>query len=372
MRTGTELGTAVHQHFNPDEYQAQLAEKVSRTNAEFTGTQVDLEIFPSAPRNFRMRAEFKIWHQDGQLDYAMFAPGDNRTVIKLAQYPVGSDLMESLMPRLKQSLERNPILSQRLFQVDFLTTTIGEAVITLIYHRPLDAAWSAAATDLAEQLKVGIVGRSRKQKIIVNRDWAAERFTVNGRHFHYRQHEGSFTQPNGGINQCLLNWATDAAGRGGQLLELYCGSGNFTLPLAQGYERVIATEINKAAIAQAQVNCGLNGVSNIEFVRISSEDFAAAKAGVRPFFRLRNIPVESMEFQCVLVDPPRSGLDTHTLALLRPVPKVIYISCNPASLQRDLQILTTTHTIKRLALFDQFPYTSHREIGVCLTAKSTL
>lgn len=361
----------MHQHFNPDEYQAQLAEKAARTQAEFAEAQASLEIFPSAPRNFRMRAEFKIWHQDEQVDYAMFAPGDNRTVIKLAEYPAGSELMVSLMPQLKQQLEHHSVLAQRLFQVDFLTTTTGEAVITLIYHRPLDAAWSDAASSLAEQLQVGIVGRSRKQKIIINRDWVDECFTVGGRRFHYRQHEGSFTQPNGGINQCLLNWAADVAGRGERLLELYCGSGNFTLPLAQGYERILATEINKAAISQAQVNCGLNGISNIDFVRISSEDFAAAKAGTRPFFRLRHLPIADMEFQCALVDPPRSGLDTHTLELLQPVPKVIYISCNPLSLQRDLQTLSATHAITRFAFFDQFPYTHHREIGVCLTAKAT-
>ena len=101
-----------------------------------------------------------------------------------------------------------------------------------IYHRLLDENWAAAARELAEKLGVQLIGRSRNQKIVIGRDWLLEGFELNGRALRYQQVEGSFTQPNGRVNRQMLGWAcSQAAGLGGDLLELYCGNGNFTVCL---------------------------------------------------------------------------------------------------------------------------------------------
>ena len=96
------------------------------------------------------------------------------------------------------------------------------------------------------------MGRSRKQKIILRSDHVDEVLSVNDRRIQYRQIEGSFTQPNGGINQHMLSWAcAQLQNAGGDLLELYCGNGNFTLALAPYFQRVLATEIAKSSVRAA-------------------------------------------------------------------------------------------------------------------------
>ena len=91
----------------------------------------------------------------------------------------------------------------------------------------------AEAEQLATELQVSIIGRSKGKRIVIGKDYVEEKLQVAGRTFSYRQPEGAFTQPNGEVNQKMLAWAYDALGeRSDDLLELYCGNGNFTLPLA--------------------------------------------------------------------------------------------------------------------------------------------
>lgn len=168
----------------------------------------------------------------------------------------------------------------------------------------------------------------------------------------------------------MLSWAVDnSASSRGDLLELYCGNGNFTLPLAQNFERVIATEISNSSVYAALENSKKNNIDNVTIVRMSSEDFADAMDKVREFRRLKDIDLDSYQFSTVFVDPPRAGLDEHTIEIIKAFDTIIYISCNPTTLVNNLQSLGETHTITALAAFDQFPYTDHLEAGVILSKK---
>ena len=126
------------------------------------------------------------------------------------------------MPQLKAAWQASAPLSHKLFQVEFLTTLAGDAMITLCYHRPLDEHWHAAASKLAADLNVSIIGRSKGKREVIGHDYVVEKLEVGSRTFSYRQPEGAFTQPNGTVNQKMLNWAYDALGdRSDDLLELY-------------------------------------------------------------------------------------------------------------------------------------------------------
>jgi tRNA (uracil-5-)-methyltransferase len=87
---------------------------------------------------------------------------------------------------------------------------------------------------------------------------------------------------------------------------------------------------------------------------------------VRTYERLKNIQLDEYRFSTVFVDPPRSGLDPATNAFVSRFDHIIYISCNPHTLKDNLKQLYQTHRLTRMALFDQFPYTEHRECGVIL------
>jgi tRNA (uracil-5-)-methyltransferase len=300
----------------------------------------------------------------------MFEQGDKHKAILIDDFPIASRRINEQMPQLKAAWQASEVLSFKLFQVEFLTTLAGDALITLAYHRPLDEAWQAEAEQLAANLGVSLVGRSKGKRIVIGRDYVEEQLAVAGRPFRYRQPEGAFTQPNGAVCQKMLIWAFEALGeRDDDLLELYCGNGNFTLPLATRVRRVLATEISKTSVNAALANIADNGIDNIELVRLSAEELTQALNEVRPFRRLAHIDLKSYDFGSIFVDPPRAGMDPDTCELARRFERILYISCNPETLAQNIAQLADTHRIERGALFDQFPYTHHMESGVLLVRK---
>jgi len=357
--------------FDPTAYDTQLEGKVARLRellAPFGAPEP--AVFDSPREHYRLRAEFRLWREDGQRHYAMFAPGDKHKAILIDDFPIASQRINALMPRLKAAWQASEALSNRLFQVEFLTTLAGDAMVTMCYHRPLDEAWEVAARQLAEDLGVSLIGRSKGKRLVIGRDYAVEKLDVAGRVFSYRQPEGAFTQPNGAVNQKMLSWAFEAIGeREDDLLELYCGNGNFTLPLATRVRQVLATEISKTSVNAALSNLDENAVDNVRLVRLSAEELTQALNDVRPFRRLEGIDLKSYAFGTVFVDPPRAGMDPDTCELTRRFERILYISCNPETLAANIAQLQDTHRIERCALFDQFPYTHHMESGVLLVRR---
>ncbi|WP_263260205.1 tRNA (uridine(54)-C5)-methyltransferase TrmA [Pseudomonas sp. RIT-PI-S] len=357
--------------FDPAGYADQLAAKVARLQALLAPFEAPVpQVFESPREHYRLRAEFRLWREEGLRHYAMFSPGDKYTPILIEQFPVASERINTLMPLLKAAWQADDALSHKLFQVEFLTTLAGDALITLCYHRPLDSHWETAAQALAASLGVSLIGRSRGQRLVIGRDYVSETLTVAGRAFSYRQPEGAFTQPNGQVCQHMLNWAYEALGeRDDDLLELYCGNGNFTLPLATRVRQVLATEISKTSVAAALHNLDDNAVNNVALVRLSAEELTQALNGVREFRRLQGIDLPGYRFGTVFVDPPRAGMDPDTCELARRFDNILYISCNPETLTINLEQLHSSHRIARCALFDQFPYTHHMEAGVLLVRR---
>ncbi|MDF3934737.1 tRNA (uridine(54)-C5)-methyltransferase TrmA [Pseudomonas citronellolis] len=344
-----------------------MADKVARLRellAPFAAPEP--QVFDSPREHYRLRAEFRLWREGEQRHYAMFEQGDKHTPILIDDFPIASRRINELMPRLKAAWAE-PALGHKLFQVEFLTTLAGDALITLCYHRPVDEAWQAAAQTLAAELGVSLVGRSRGKRVVVGRDYVEEELVVAGRTFRYRQPEGAFTQPNGEVCQKMLNWAYEALGqRDDDLLELYCGNGNFTLPLATRVPKALATEISKTSVNAALANLADNAVDNVTLVRLSAEELTQALNEVRPFRRLADVDLKGYNFGSVFVDPPRAGMDPDTCELTRRFERILYISCNPETLAQNIAQLHDTHKVTRSALFDQFPYTHHMEAGVLL------
>jgi tRNA (uracil-5-)-methyltransferase len=358
----------------PERYQQQLDDKVDKLQLQLQtldGINIPhIDIFDSPSSHYRMRAEFKVWHEGDTSHYAM-SDKETKKPVFLTKFPVATENINQLMPIIMDAINDNETLRKKLFQIEFLTTLTQDTLVTFIYHRPIDDDWIKAVTPLKESLGIHIIGRSRKQKVLLDQDFVNETLNVNGNTFHYQQNEGSFTQPNATVCEKMLSWAVDNS-RGtspesnGDLLELYCGNGNFTLPLAQNFRQVIATEIAKTSVNAARNNLATNNVNNVTIVRMSSEDFAEAMDKVRPFRRLADIDLDSYDFSTVFVDPPRAGLDDHTIDIIQRFEHIIYISCNPSTLIENLRSLCKTHEITALAAFDQFPYTDHLEAGVVL------
>lgn len=361
-------------HIDPNRYQEQLLAKQNNMNEFFAELSIpEFEVYSSEPINYRQRAEFRVWHEGDDLYFVMF---DQKTKkkFKVTEFPVACRLINQLMNTLLNCVRDKEVLRQRLFQVDFLATLSGEAVISMLYHKQLDDSWLELSAWLKEQLSsicpVNIIGRAKKQKIVIGQDYVTEQLNVLGDTYIYQQVENSFTQPNAKVNEKMLSWAQEATkNKGGDLVELYCGNGNFSIALAKNFTRVLGTEISKTSVKSAQVNIATNNKNNIDIVRMSSEEFSQAMSGQRVFRRLEGFDLTSYNYDTVLVDPPRAGLDPDSIELVRKFNDVIYISCNPDTLKENLKALSSTHKINKIALFDQFPYTHHIETGVLLSRR---
>lgn len=365
-------------NIEPARYDELLADKVVDTRALFAPFDAPApDVFNSTPTGYRLRAEFRMWHEGDGLDYVMFRRDDPRTPVPVTHFPPADARIQALMPVLRDHLKNADVLRRKLFQVEFLATLSGQVLVTLAYHRRLDEQWQEAVEQLQANLQgdfpgLSFVGRSRKQKLVVGADHVIETLAVHGREYHYRQYEQAFTQPNGRVNIHMIEWACDrAADCSGDLLELYCGNGNFTLPLSTRFANVIATELSKTSAKAARENIAANGIDNIQLVRLSAEETAEAMAGVREFRRLAALPRPLGEYplQTIFVDPPRAGLDDDTVAMAAGFEHILYISCNPQTLAANLATLDKTHEIRRFALFDQFPYTHHMECGMHLVRR---
>ena len=357
--------------YNSTTYDAQLTEKIAIFKQDFSDLNLPaIEIFTSPEKHFRMRAEFRIWHKGPLSSYCMFSDDEFKRPYDITEFPIGSGLMNRLMSELMTEINADEILRTKLFQIDFLTTLSGQALISLIYHRKLDDEWVAAAKNIQTKLKIFVIGRSKNQKIVVEQDFVIEQLRVGDKEFNYQQIESGFTQPNALVCEKMLTWAVEKTrGWSGDLIELYCGNGNFTLPLAQNFNRVLATELAKPSVKSALYNMELNKVKNIAVARLSSEEFSQAIDKVRSFNRLDGIDLDSYAFTSIFVDPPRSGMDPHTTSITQRYDNIMYISCNPVTLRENLKTLVQSHEITNVALFDQFPYTHHLEVGMTLRKK---
>lgn len=350
-------------------YSEQLKEKENRVSALLSPfTTQRLEVFDSSTSHYRARAEFRIWHEGEHCDYAM-GNRDKNGAISIEECPKVITPIEKRMWKLLEKINASSeVLKKKLFAVEFLATTTDECLITLLYHRRLDDVWSSEAKEIETYLDCKLMGRSRKQKVILSDEYVTEKLDIDGKTFTYVQYESGFTQPNPVVNVKMIEWAIKQAKSVGygDFLESYCGLGNFTLPLSHYFDKVLATEISKRSIHAALENCTLNDIDNITFARLASEEMTEALNGVRAFSRLKDINLNTYNFSTVLVDPPRAGLDEGTIELISNIEHIIYISCNPETLARDLGTLTKTHRVVESAMYDQFPHTEHVESGVFL------
>ncbi|MGL4717997.1 MAG: tRNA (uridine(54)-C5)-methyltransferase TrmA, partial [Kluyvera intermedia] len=263
------------EHLPTDQYDAQLAEKVTRLQTMMTPFSAPApEVFRSPVSHYRMRAEFRIWHDGDDLYHIMF---DQQTKgrIRVDSFPAASQLINTLMTAVLDGVRDNQVLRHKLFQIDYLTTLSNQAVVSLLYHKKLDDAWREQAEALrdalrAKGLNVQLIGRATKTKIELDQDYIDERLPVAGKEMIYRQVENSFTQPNAAMNIQMLEWALDTTQNSrGDLLELYCGNGNFSLALARNFNRVLATEIAKPSVAAAQYNIAANQIDNVQIIRMA-------------------------------------------------------------------------------------------------------
>ncbi len=214
-----------------------------------------------------------------------------------------------------------------------------------------DENFYAANRELAED--------SRSQTAADNNAAREISFSVNN--FEYKFSAATFFQVNHSLLPEFVETALGAA-RGDLALDLFCGVGLFALPLAPKFKKVIGVEGNQTSIRFALQNAVGAKLENIEFYTNFVGEWLADNAAELP----------RVDF--VLLDPPRTGAEKQTIAsLIELRPKeIVYVSCNPATLARDLRILCENNfTVEQITAFDFFPQTHHVETVVRLSSSKS-
>ena len=171
-----------------------------------------------------------------------------------------------------------------------------------------------------------------------------------------------FIQVNAAVNESLVARALELLELtpSAALLDLFCGLGNFTLPLARAAAHAVGVEGEAVLVERARANARHNGIANAEF---HIANLAAAPDPALPWMR--------HAYTHVLLDPPRTGAREVLAAVAQLAPRrVLYISCHPGSLARDLGVLVHEHgfTLDAAGVVDMFPHTAHVESLALLTA----
>ena len=369
-------------HGRPDRTIVQsFADKVEHVRAAFVDVVParvlrSLTIVPSPSPFYRLRCRFGVRRQHGKNEGFVHFVYERGAKVDVTTCLYASRTISKAMPHFTTTLDASSEeMTRGIEAVHYLTTLSGDLLVTMIYGgRSLDEKrWSKEATVFRETLRralrhrrLGIVGRSKGTRIVLDRDFVEETLVLkDARILRYAVVEGAFSNPNGRVNERVLDWLCDQTirlqlhkRRNSGLLELYCGCGNHTVALAPFFDRVVAVEIDRKLCEMAQRNLLKNGhAGRNQVVRLDSESFWTRD--FRP-------PSKFGHFDAVLVDPPRAGLDTTTLRACANFEHILYISCKPASLKRDLLELIKTHEIISMGVFDHFKFTRHVECGCVL------
>ena len=169
--------------------------------------------------------------------------------------------------------------------------------------------------------------------------------------FRFLSKPSVFAQANYEVNKSIVDTVLEWAGSGGKVLDLYSGSGNFSIPLSMNSETVDAVEVNRSAVSLAKRSAVLNKADNITFHDYFSEQYLSLYAD------------GAAKFDTVVLDPPREGAKECVEGIARLDPgRIIYVSCDPATLARDLKQLSRYgYELQAVRPFDMFPETSHIE-----------
>jgi len=338
-------------------YPAQLREKehmLKETLGRLGGLHdVPIEPIVSSPNEFgfRNKVTLSAWFYKGHWHLGYNQKGSTRKV-PIESCPISTDIVDKTIKRVSQVLVS---LGDPHFPLDkiHISSNGVKSQITLV---PVHNRKGDTLKTLHRHLKRHL---ETENVSIAGIGETGFEFTILDNKF--MTTPSAFTQVNSSVNEFLINtvlkWAelTEET----TVLDLYSGIGNFSIPLARESKEVLGVEISKNSVKLANKNLELNSVKNIVFQNASSED------------AITILNDQEEEFDLVVLDPPREGAKKIIDGMVKLNPeKIIYISCDPATLARDLKKLNELgYKVQKVRAFDMFPQTYHIET-VTLLAKS--
>ena len=331
-----ECGGCHFQHV-PYSLQVHLKEEVLRDCLKRLAkleTDFSAPIISNNSWNYRLRGQFKV-SQKG----IGFYRRNTREVVDIDNCPL-------MVKGINESFRKAKSLLNRLC-VKEIHITIGDSPVALIKARQDNKSityWNSTASSL---MNAGFSGVS-VETINGGLLHYGSRYTMfNLSDLKYTVSPMSFFQSHWKLNNDVVKFIKDGLAplKSRNILDLYAGAGNFSLPLASDAE-VVAIEENPFAIEDGKRNQQINNINNYYFIRSSAENFRSEN-----------------KYDGIILDPPRPGLtkDAMSNVLSLQPEKIVYISCNPTTFARDLKKLLSKYDVESIRMIDFFPQTHHIE-----------
>lgn len=332
--------------------QLRLKQEILLDTLKRTGGMAPRRLLPilASPKidHYRLRTQFNIRVQDGIQRIGFFRQG-SYDLIEVEN----AFLLHPLIDKTVQAIRKHVRMLPPLSEAHINASPAGDVHVLLFGEnetfRPQESFFAALQKEAPEV--IGITGFARKKRTFsLGKNTLT--LPVDGVTLHAT--EGNFYQVNWDQNLAMVRTVLDFTALTGTetVLDLYCGIGNFTLPLAKRAGQAIGIESGYSAIEDAKKNAALNGITNTEFI---ADDL---QKGLKPLIERKLRP------EVVVLDPPRAGATLKTLErILAFVPrKIVYVSCNPSTLARDLKFFHLFgFRLDRLQPVDMFPWTYHIE-----------
>jgi 23S rRNA (uracil1939-C5)-methyltransferase len=313
------------------------------------GPETPLPIIASPETgHYRLRTQFNVRVKDGKQRIGFFRQGSYELIEVEDAF-----LLHPLINKALAALRVLVPLLPPLQEIHVNVTPSREAHLLFFADRDAFPPPEAFYAELRKAVPevIGISGFAKKKRAFsLGRNYLS--LEMEG--FTYHVSEGNFYQVNWDQNRNMVRTVLNLAGLKGDetVLDLYCGIGNFSLPLARGAMQVVGVESGYSAVEDAKRNAERNGVRNVEFI---ADDLQQG---------LKTLLMRKTRADVIALDPPRAGATLKTLErILAFVPrKIVYVSCNPSTLARDLKYFRLFgFRLRRLQPIDMFPYTYHIE-----------
>lgn len=338
-------------------------------------TQVYDTLEMETPWHYRNKTQHPVGMQNNRTVIGFYETRTHNIVETeecLLQHPVTNEVISTVRSWIKQhdipaynEISHEGLIRHVVTRVGYRT---GDVMVILVANGKeipfVDSLVSMLSINVPSLKSLVLNVNTKKTNVIMGN----ENLTLYGRPYiydyigdiKYRLSPQSFFQVNPIQVKVLYDKALEYARLTGReiVIDLYCGIGTITLFLAKRAKKVYGIEVVPQAVADARVNAKINGIDNVEFIEGTAEKIMPemVEQGIKP--------------DVIVVDPPRRGCDEKTLdAMVKALPdRIVYVSCNPATLARDLRYLEDRgYKTEKVQPIDMFPQTMHVECCVLMT-----
>ena len=356
------------QHMDDAEQRHFKEEKVRMCFRSNAGMEPEiLPILKAEPyEHYRNKVQIPVQLNKGKTEMGFYQNHTNR-IVETEKCYVQSELSNEIAAWLKQQFARTGCTEQIRHVLIKHAHRTGQVMVVLIVRNYPFAGSEKLCASLLKKFPMirslqAIINRRSDNVILDGKDVliAGDPYieeTLLGCTF--RISARSFYQINPYATEILYSKAVEAAGLSGKeiLIDLYCGTGTMGIIASSKAKKVYGIEIVADAVRDAKINAQANGADNIEFLNMD------ASKGAQAMIRSK------IKADAMIVDPPRKGCSPETIsAIVKIAPKrLVYVSCDPATLARDVKILCAEgYELKSVQPVDMFPHTDHIETIVLL------